>query len=196
MTGGVRQCQNGECNGNGFGSLSGEFLNQVDFSLWVSSMYGPESRIISFWLVSQWGLPNSGYHRNNPPGLPLIVLDNRPISHSHREGLQGAVLWLVDQDLVIQGLVPNLVTPTQIIRHFKNTFFCLCFEIRWLFWQVLQVRGCLFFGDRFIGQQVLIGSQTFLYLITWCLFHTWFSKNTWTPKMNLFLIKYLLSWFN
>ena len=32
-----------------------------------------------------------------PTGLLLIGLDNRPISHSHREGLQGAVLWLVDQ---------------------------------------------------------------------------------------------------
>ena len=60
----------------------------------------------------------------------------------------------------------------------------------------LQLCGCLFFGDRFIGQQALIRSQTFLYLITWYLFYTRFSKNTWTPKMKLFLIKYLLSWFN
>ena len=93
----IRQCQNGECNGNGFGSLSGEFLNKLNFLLWVSSINRPESRIISFWFVSQRGLPTNGYHRNNPPGLPQISLDNRPISHSHREGPQGAVLWLVDQ---------------------------------------------------------------------------------------------------
>ena len=53
------------------------------------------------------------------------------------------------------------------------------------------VRMFFFGGDRFIGQRILIGSQTFLYLITWGLFSTRFSKNT--PKRNLFLIKYLLS---
>ena len=150
MTGGVltaiRQCQNGECNGNGFISLSGKFLNQLDFSFWVSSIYGPESRIISFWLVSQCGLLTNGYHCNNPPGLPLIGLDNWLISHSHREGLQGAVVWLVNQWFSDSRLVPNLVTPTQIVRHLKNTFFCLCFEIRWLFWQLFACVWMLIFG--------------------------------------------------
>ena len=147
-------------------------------------------------MVSQWGLPTNGYHRNNPPGLPLIGLDNRRISHSHREGLQGAVLWLVDQWFSDSRPCAKLGDTTQIVRYFKNTFFSYALKSDGSFDCSLQVCGCLFFGDRFIGQQVLIGSQSFLYLITWSLFYTLFSKNTWSPKMNLFLIRYLLSWFS
>ena len=175
-----------ECNGNGFGSLSGEFLNQLNSSLWVSSIYGPESRIISFWLVSQWGPPTNGYHRNNPPGLPLIGLDNRPISHSHREGPQVAVPWLVDQWFRIQGLVPNLVTPTQIVRYFKNTSFCLRFEIRWLSWQLFAVVRMFIFWGQIYRSTSPDRISNFLYLITWYLFYTRFSKIHGHPKWIYF----------
>ena len=150
-----------------------------------------------FLIGQPMGTSTNGYQRNNPPGLPLIGLDNRAISHSHREGLQGVVLWLVDQWFSDSRPCAKFGdTNPNCPLFWKYIFLFMLWNPMVLLTALCRWADVYFLGDRLIGQQLLIGSQTFLYLITWYLFYTRFSKNTWTLKINLFLIKYLLSWFN
>ena len=83
-----------------------------------------------------------------PPGCPWLVETIGQSATVIRRGYKEQSCGWLTNDFVIQGLEPNLVTPTQIVRYFKNTFFCLCFEIQWLFWQLFAgVRMFIFWGQ-------------------------------------------------